>query len=415
MSNLTEVYEKAAAEAIRRELCRGLKNPQNQVDYEERRIECLTNPDKYPLVVRLENCHCKEGDCVSSCAFDAIYRDNQGAAIVDNEKCTGCSECISACSQGNIAPRKDIVPLFELLKNRETNPVYAIVAPAFVGQFSESVTPGMLRTTFKKMGFEGMVEVALFADILTLKEALEYQHYVKSEGDYMLTSCCCPMWVGMIRKVYSHIAPHMPPSVSPMVACGRSIKKLNPDAKVVFIGPCLAKKAEAKEEDIKDAVDLVLTFQETEELFYLIGIDPSKQEEDDRDHASFAGRIYARSGGVCEAVEKTSAYLNPLRELPFKSVNADGVAECKKVLTEIMSGDIKANFIEGMGCVGGCVGGPKRIIDKNDGKRFVEAYAKEAEYTTPVNNPYVIDMLHRLGYDSIESLVADDTIFLRKW
>ncbi len=413
MPSYTQLYENAAAAAVKKELERNLKNPGDRAEYEEKRLACLLRPDDYPLVVRLEDCHCKNGSCDVSCVFDAIYRDNQGNIAIDKDKCTGCCECITKCSEGNLSPKKDILPLFELLKQRETNPVYAIIAPAFIGQFSNDVTPGKLRSAFKRMGFEGMVEVALFADILTLKEALEFEGRVQNPTDYMLTSCCCPMWVGMIKKVYNDIVPHMPPSVSPMVACGRSIKKLKDNAKVVFIGPCLAKKAEAKESDIADAVDLVLTFEEAAEVFDLLGINPAQEEEDNRDHSSFAGRIYARTGGVSEAVEKTVNYLNPLRSVPFKSVAADGVADCRKLLSDVMEGKITANFIEGMGCKGGCVGGPKRIIDVQDGKKNVEDYASSAEYTTPVNNPFVIELLNRLGYDSIERLVSDDTIFSR--
>ncbi len=308
----------------------------------------------------------------------------------------------------------DVKAVLELLKNNGNAPVYATVAPAFVGQFDD-VTPGQLRSAFKKAGFEGMMEVALFADILTLKEALEFDRHVKKQGDYMLTSCCCPIWVAMIKKVYGDIVPHMTPSVSPMIASGRCIKRLNPKAKVVFIGPCIAKKAEAKEPDIIGDVDVVLTFREAAELFDMLNINPAAMEEDNRSHASYAGRIYARTGGVSRAVEATVNYLSPLREIPFKSVSADGVPDCKKLLADITEGRITANFIEGMGCKGGCVGGPKRLKDVAIGEEAVEDYAASANYKNPVNNPYVTQLLHRLGYDSIESLIEDETLFSRRW
>ena len=182
-------------------------------------------------------------------------------------------------------------------------PVYVLIAPAFIGQFHKDVTPGKLRSAFKNLGFTGMLEVALFADILTLREAFEFNKKVKSEEDFLLTSCCCPMWIAMIRRIYKEFLSHVPGSVSPMVACGRSIKLLEPGAITVFVGPCVAKKAEARESDIKDAIDFVLTFEEVAELFEYTGIDPSRLEEDDRDHSSLAGRIYARTGGVSEAVK----------------------------------------------------------------------------------------------------------------
>ena len=166
-------------------------------------------------------------------------------------------------------------------------PVYAMIAPAFIGQFSSGVTPGMLRSAFKKIGFQGMVEVALFADILTLKEALEYDRIMHEEKDFVLTSCCCPIWLAMIRKVYPEFLPHLPGSVSPMIACGRAIKQLEP-CRDGFIG-LHSQKAEAREEDIADAVDYVLTFQEIQDVFDAFNIDLTRMEDDPRDHCPYPG------------------------------------------------------------------------------------------------------------------------------
>src|SRR5699024_10305600 len=125
-------------------------------------------------------------------------------------------------------------------------------------------------------GFAGMVEVAVFADILTLKEALEFNQNIHKREDFQLTSCCCPMWIAMIRKIYHQLMPHVPGAVSPMIACARTIKTLYPQAKTVFIGPCIAKKAEAKEPDLLGDVDFVLTFQEVQDIFDFAHIDPAK-------------------------------------------------------------------------------------------------------------------------------------------
>ena len=112
-----------------------------------------------------------------------------------------------------------------------------------------------------------MVEVAFFADMLTLKEAIEFDHFVKKKDDLMITSCCCPMWVGMLKRVYNNMVRYVSPSVSPMIAAGRVMKKLNNNCKVVFIGPCIAKKAEAKEKDLLGDIDFVLTFAELKGYF----------------------------------------------------------------------------------------------------------------------------------------------------
>ncbi len=141
-----------------------------------------------------------------------------------------------------------------------------------------------------------MVEVALFADLLTLKEALAFDRHVHTDGDFQLTSCCCPVWIAMVRRVYRQLMPHVPGAVSPMVAAGRAVKALHPDALTIFVGPCLAKKSEAREPDLAGAVDFVLTFQEVRDIFRAAGLRPEELEETDRDHSSRCGRLYARAG-----------------------------------------------------------------------------------------------------------------------
>lgn len=386
-------------------------------DFDEHHLECLLRPDKKQPVIRIDKCDCSDEDkkvCRDTCMFEAIETDKEGNNNVNGEKCVGCSACIKNCKSGNLTDRKDIAPIFELLNNSD-DPVYAMIAPAFISQFSDIVTPGRLRSAFKQLGFAGMLEVALFADILTLKEALEFDRVILDDKDFMLTSCCCPIWIAMIRKIYSLLVPHLPASVSPMVACGRAIKKLYPNAKTVFIGPCIAKKAEAKDKDIFDAVDYVLTFQEMGDIFEVAGINPEDFEEDLRDHSSTAGRIYARTGGVSEAVTDTVNRLSPGRKIPLKAMQGNGAIECKKLLNAIKEGDITANFIEGMGCVGGCVGGPKALIDKKEGTEHVNRYGKDATYKTPVDNPYVIELLHRLGFKTIDKLLEGENMFTRNF
>ncbi len=295
------------------------------------------------------------------------------------------------------------------------SPVYAMIAPAFMGQFSPAITPGKLRDAFKRMGFSGMIEVALFADILTLKEAFEFDRHILTDGDFLLTSCCCPLWIALIRRLYARLVPHIPPSVSPMVACGRGIKKLFPEAITVFIGPCVAKKAEARENDIAGAVDHVLTFEETGALFSALDIDPERCEDDLRDHSSAAGRIYARVGGVSRAVQATLDRVRPGRRIPLRSVQADGMRECKAVLNDVLSGNVAANFLEGMGCPGGCVGGPRRVLPVEEGTRYANSYGERAAFATPVDNPYVIELLHRFGFDTVESLLEGDNMFTRRF
>ncbi|MGI5899122.1 MAG: [Fe-Fe] hydrogenase large subunit C-terminal domain-containing protein [Christensenellales bacterium] len=376
-------------------------------------MEALLRPENAPPIIRHKDCDCGEGSgaCRVACLFDAIKRDETGNVVVA-KNCTGCGDCIDACPENALTTRRDALAVLNLLKDRKT-PVYAMIAPAFSGQFSPEVTSGHLRSAFKCMGFYGMIEVALFADVLTLKEALEFDREIQNDEDYLLTSCCCPLWIALIRKSYNDMIPHVPPSVSPMVACGRSIKRIHPDAKTVFIGPCIAKKAEARDADIADAVDYVLTFEEVAELFKLMNINPASLDEDLSDHSSRAGRIYARVSGVSEAVQATLDRLRPDRKIPLRARQANGMVECKNLLKDIAQGNIGANFIEGMGCRGGCVGGPKSLIDKDIAREAVNRYGEETVYKTPADNPYVLDLLHRLGYETVESLLDRDNNFTR--
>lgn len=382
--------------------------------YDTHQLDCLLHPEKHPLVIRTGECTCSEEDrdCIKVCPFHAFHPDEAGEIHINEEDCSGCSLCIQECRARNLTSSKDVIPALQAIRSHKSL-VYALVAPAFLGQFTEDVTPGKLRSALKAIGFDGMIEVALFADILTLKEALEFDKNILTEKDYQLTSCCCPIWIAMIRKIYKDLIPHVPPAVSPMVACGRAVKALHPDALTVFIGPCLAKKAEAREKDVAGAVDYVLTFQEIQDIFNVMEIDPAKMEESEKDHSSRAGRIYAHTGGVSEAVSKTLQKLNPTRKIMVNTQQADGVPACKAMINDLLSGNTTANFYEGMGCVGGCVGGPRVLIPREEGREHVEHYGNEAPYPTPIDNPYVIELLHQLGFNTVESLLERSDIFTR--
>ncbi|SMC64839.1 [Fe-Fe] hydrogenase large subunit C-terminal domain-containing protein [Papillibacter cinnamivorans] len=384
-------------------------------DFDPHHLDCLFRPEKHAPVWRIGECGCGEdAACAANCLFDALKRDEKGNMVVDKDRCVGCGECIERCNAKNLIESRDILPALAAV-NRAEGPVYALVAPAFIGQLGPAVTPGKLRSAFKKLGFSGMVEVALFADILTLKEALEFDRTILTDKDFLLTSCCCPIWIAMIRKVYHQLVPNLPGAVSPMVACGRAVKKLEPNATTIFIGPCIAKKAEAREPDIADAVDFVLTFQEMRDIFEFFQINPGEMEEDSRDHSSKSGRIYARTGGVSEAMQETVRRLNPGRSITVKARQADGIPGCRALLSALLAGDNDANFIEGMGCVGGCVGGPKAILPREEGRESVNEYGDGAAYPTPIDNPYVIDLLHRLGFDTVEGLLEEHGLFTRNF
>lgn len=416
MQTFNELYNRLSKAAVENKTKEELEKIR-KLNFDSHQLDCLLHPDKFAPVWRIGECNCSEEEstvCVSKCLFDALYKDENGNVAIKKELCAGCFNCIENCKAKKLVDSKDILPTLEAI-NSAKGPVYAMIAPAFISQFSEQVTPGKLRSAFKQIGFAGMVEVALFADILTLKEALEFDRTILNETDFLLTSCCCPMWIAMIRRLYNQLVPHIPGAVSPMVACGRSIKQLEPDSITVFIGPCIAKKAEAREVDIADAVDFVLTFQEVRDIFEFARINPAEMEDDPREHSSRAGRIYARTGGISEAIQRTVERLNSNRKITVKAQQANGVRACKEMLNLLKEGNITSNFLEGMGCVGGCVGGPKAILNREEGCVNVNQYGSQAIYPTPIDNPYVIDLLHRLGFDTVESLLERSDIFTRQF
>lgn len=358
-----------------------------------------------------------ETNCSKSCPFSAIIVDKENhVSRIDEDRCTDCGLCVEACTEGKILDKIEFIPLANLLK--ENTPVIAAVAPAIVGQFGKDVTINQLRAAFKKIGFADMVEVAFFADMLTLKEAVEFDHMVRNKDDFMITSCCCPMWVGMLKKVYSGLQTHVSPSVSPMIAAGRVLKKINSDCKVVFIGPCIAKKAEAKDKDIAGDIDYVMTFQELKTVFDALEVEPSKLQEDiSTEYASRGGRLYARTGGVSIAVGDAIGRMYPEKHSTFYPVQANGVAECKAILAKAQNGEIEANFIEGMGCVGGCVGGPKAIIPRTEGRQFVNNFADSSNIKVALDSSCMELILKKIDIASTDDFKHKEKIeiFERKF
>ena len=384
-------------------------------EYDPKHLDCLLHPEEYAPVISTDTCtDCFERACQKSCIFDAIETGKEGELFINPSRCEGCAACIDACKSNHLAASKDVLPAMRAVRNA-SGPVYLMIAPAFSGQFRGHVTAGKLRSACKALGFTGMVEVALFADILTLKEALEFERHVREPGDFQLTSCCCPVWIAMIRKRYHELLPHVPGAVSPMVACGRFLKRIHPDAVTIFAGPCLAKKKEAKEPDIADAVDYVLTFQEMQDIFDAAEISLEELPEEEKEHASKAGRLYARTGGVSQAVEEMVRQLSPDGKINVRCEQANGTKECMEMMRRIQNKETDANFFEGMGCVGGCVGGPKAIIDSEKGKRYVDEYAKKSIYQTPLENPYVRKLLEELGFETVEELLEDNTLLPREF
>lgn len=390
-------------------------DPQGNTEFGDE-LEMIRNSKEIttPIVAKIqgpcEHCDTEDCKCKDLCKYEAHMYKRTTGPIIESNKCLSCGSCVTSCDFGALADKIEFIPVIDLLKDPDTK-VYATVAPAIVGQFGEDVTMGQLRTALKLMGFEDMIEVALFADILTIKEAFEFSHLVKSEKDFFLTSCCCPVWLNLVKKSYPNIFDHMSPSVSPMIASGRILKTLYKDAKVVFIAPCIAKKGEIKEKDLIGDIDYVLNFRELTEIFHALDIRLQDLPGDEKDQASLGGRLYARTGGVSFSVKTVVNRLEPQRLIKLKAKRVDGVKGCKEILDAISSGkEIHANFIEGMGCNGGCVGGPRTNIDTHQATRLVNEFGEDSLIMTPFDNLNVMKILRQLGIQRIEEIVESETL-----
>ena len=314
--------------------------------------------------------------CRRACNAGALSFDEDKKAVIDNEKCIQCGACVYQCPFGAIMDKSSVVDVTnELLKAKEDEDkhVYAVIAPAIASQFTHAKI-GQVISGIKKIGFYDVIEVAIGADMVVQNETKEFIETI--EELKTMTSSCCPAFVTYIKKNYPELGKHVSSTVSPMIAISRLIKNTDPSAKVVFIGPCTAKKMEIKQEDIKGITDYVLTFEEIQAMFDAFEIDINECEELPLNNASFYGRIFARSGGLTEAVKHLVDAQDTTVE--FKPISCDGLIECEKALKLLKFNRSNGNFIEGMACSGGCVGGAVALHHTSRDKNEVDKYGKLA-------------------------------------
>ena len=310
--------------------------------------------------------------CQIACKVKAISINDNNAAAIDNNKCIQCGACVYQCPFGAISDKSYILNVIDILKksqNNEKYKVYAVVAPSISSQFTYAKL-GQVISGLKELGFYTVVEAALGADMVAMEESKEL-----SEKGF-LTSSCCPAFVQYIKSSFPALLPHVSHNLSPMAMLAKYIKRTSENAKVVFIGPCTAKKAEAQLESVKPHVDSVLTFEELQALFDSKDIDITTLPEDVLDNASYFGRIFARSGGLSDAVKQ--ALDEQKIDFTVKPAVCDGIEACKVALLKKSKNVLDANFIEGMACVGGCIGGAGCLTHGEKNKAQVDEYGREA-------------------------------------
>ena len=310
--------------------------------------------------------------CQNACKVKAISINDNNAAAIDNNKCIQCGACVYQCPFGAISDKSYILNVVDIIKksqNNEKYKVYAVVAPSISSQFTYAKL-GQVISGLKELGFYTVVEAALGADMVAMEESKEL-----SEKGF-LTSSCCPAFVQYIKSSFPALLPHVSHNLSPMAMLAKYIKETSENAKVVFIGPCTAKKAEAQLDSVKPYVDAVLTFEELQALFDSKDIDITTLEEDVLDNASYFGRIFARSGGLSDAVKQ--ALDEQKIDFTVKPAVCDGIEACKVALLKKSKNVLDANFIEGMACVGGCIGGAGCLTHGEKNKAQVDDYGREA-------------------------------------
>lgn len=322
----------------------------------------------------------KERPCKKACGVKAIESDKYGRACINDDKCVSCGMCMVSCPFGAISDKSQIFQLARALQ--EGGNVIAEIAPAFVGQFGDKITPRNLKAALQELGFSEVYEVALGADIGAISEAHHYvDKVVTGELPFLLTSCC-PSWSILTKKYFPDMAEQVSEELTPMVATARTIKQEYPDAKVVFIGPCASKKLEASRRSIRSDVDFVITFEELQGMFDAKEIDLKEYEAESSFHdATGAGRGYAIAGGVADAIRKCINEYYP--EVEVKIEHAEGLAECKKILMLAKAGKKNGCLIEGMGCPGGCVAGAGTNLEIPRAQRELKTFVDNSSRSIP--------------------------------
>lgn len=290
----------------------------------------------YSAIVKLSR------PCEKACGVGAIKADKKGVASIDRTKCVSCGACYSACPFGAIESPTHLIDVVSHIKNNEK--VVAMFAPSIITQFGVGITLEKIKSLFLELGFTKSIEVALGADMVIEEEASEME-----TRDEKMTTSCCPAFYEYIKLHQSDMARYISHVDSPMMSLAKKLKEEDSEYKIVFIGPCTAKKVEASKYEV---VDNVLTFTDVLSWTDARGID-IKTLSSDKIEGSYDGWNFAKSGGVAQAVVNKC-------EKELQLIQMDGIKEGAQAFKQFRVA--KSNtLLEGMGCKGGCICGPSVI------------------------------------------------------
>ncbi len=330
--------------------------------------------------------------CIRACAIGAMTSGPDKRTVIDYDKCVDCGNCRGACPFGALDERSMIVQILLALKKKRK--VVAMLAPSFLGQFGANISPAQIVAGLERLGFSAVVEVAVGADITTLREAEEFREKVPEKLDFM-TSSCCPAFVGLVRKHFPGYEENISQTVSPMVSCGKWVKQRFDGAMTCFIGPCIAKKAETLQN--RDSIDFAMTYEELMCVFEGTKIDLSVPEKE-------VYRTAAASGGIGFPLNR--GVQNSLKSVLEKTGRgealmeyADGLDSCREKLAAMENGACSAAYLEGMACRNGCIDGPGTLSRFGMTRVLLTKYAEAAEKRTSDENPAAVEALRTLALD----------------
>ncbi len=328
--------------------------------------------------------------CAQACGVNAIGSDENGRAHIDYDLCVACGQCIVNCPFGAISDKAQIYQLIQAMNKGDD--VIACVAPSFLGQFGKNVGFQDFKKGLLDLGFKDAIEVAIGADICTIEEAEDFLKKVPNDLDFLGTSCC-PSWSIMAKQQFPEFTENISMALTPMVFSARLIRETNKDAKIVFIGPCSAKKLEASRRTVKSEVDFVITFEELSGMFAAKDIEIIGTGNKQDNEATASGRGFAVSGGVADAVADLINKDHP--DIDVKTFKADGLKDCVLMLKGAQKNKFKGYLLEGMACPGGCVAGAGCIAKPSVATGQVKVASKLSKLKTSDESNYS-DKVHLL-------------------